>query len=1104
MKKNYLLIVLLFLSSYLFAQQLPPSIVWQKCLGGSGDDVANSVLRTADNGILVVGSSKSNNGDVTGHHGSVDSTDGWIVKLSASGSVIWQRSLGGSGNDVFYSVMATNDGAYLCMGSTTSNDGDVSGWHGSADIWMVKIDRNGNIIWNKCFGGSKLETAGNIKQNKDGSIYFIGSTASNDGDVSGNHTTSNYTDAWILKLNKDGNIIWQKCIGGSGTDEGYDITETENGSFMIACEIGSQDTEYGTYTINPHALIAKLDSNKVMKWYQVILRTTPMQITNPTGNDYYLNCYSLDYAVCGVSTISAYEIKFTYSPTSTTAPVLSATAGFVYCSYNGKNGAYDPISAQLTSLATSATATGSATGLVNTGGVNNIYALSSGDSVNNTGYHGGYYDGFICGIKQDGVTKSWKKLFGGSGWDFIRSATQINEFEFVVSGGTNSNNGDVSGNHGGYDFWVVKFGQVNNIKGTVFLDYNANGNRDGNEPLADNIIVQSQKGSVKSASSTYNGIFSNSVDTGTYSTSVLTSIPYYTATPVSKTSIFSSYNSYDSLSFALQPIPGKRDYIVNLFSTGPARPGFSTTYRFRYINIGTDTLVNKTIRMIKDSRFQFLSSVPTQTALSGDTITWVINNLSPRDTGFISVQLKAAAPPLLNLGDTILNSVLIDSTGDLTPLNNLSTIRQLVTSSYDPNDKQENSANSFSKKDISNNKYLQYTIRFQNTGNDTAFNVSVKDTLSAKVDWSSIEMVTSSHPYQLTIKNGNQLTWNFNNIQLVDSVHNEPGSHGYIVYRVKPLATLQPGDSIVNSASIYFDFNPAVKTNNQLTVIKQVLPPPPVPVVTGLQSSYCSVSGLQKGKITNFPLAGSGTTVIVKLDTSLLSVATDSTFSFDVSAIAAGAHIIFISFTNSSGANTSQTNINVTAAVTPNVNVSANITTVVNLTDAVIITASNAAGGGTSPKYTFAKDKAITNIVQTESSTATLTIQPNTLTVGANWIYIRMKTSDTCYTSQTNIDSIDIERSTVTGLTDVDFPTQLINVYPNPFAGIINISGLNTGKTYSIVISNAAGQKIYNQQVSNSRNFSINKTGLQTGKYWLSIYDYKKHKLIGTVSVIKE
>lgn len=188
----------------------------------------------------------------------------------------------------------------------------------------------------------------------------------------------------------------------------------------------------------------------------------------------------------------------------------------------------------------------------------------------------------------------------------------------------------------------------------------------------------------------------------------------------------------------------------------------------------------------------------------------------------------------------------------------------------------------------------------------------------------------------------------------------------------------------------------------------------------------------------------------------------------------------------------------------PIVHLTANITTAVNLTDPVIITATNTAGGGASPTYTFAKDRSFISVLQAESNANTVTIQPNTLTIGTNWIYVRMKTSDTCYTSQTNTDSIDIERSAITGLTDVDFPNQVITIYPNPFSHVINITGLNQGKIYTISISNAAGQKLFSLQATNRQTLSIDRTGLQSGTYWLSIYDYKKHTLIGTVPVIKE
>jgi len=280
---------------------------------------------------------------------------------------------------------------------------------------------------------------------------------------------------------------------------------------------------------------------------------------------------------------------------------------------------------------------------------------------------------------------------------------------------------------------------------------------------------------------------------------------------------------------------------------------------------------------------------------------------------------------------------------------------------------------------------------------------------------------------------------------------------------------------------------------------------PDKPVITGLSNKYCGGASLQKIKIVNLPAANYVTTATAKLDgITALTIGADTTIAIQPSLIAAGSHTLVIVFTNATGSNSTTVNFSITQASTPDVNLGANITTIVNPNDPVVITATNAAGGGTAPKYTFAKDKAFTNIIQAESSSATVTIQPNTLTSATNNIYVLMKTSDTCFTSQTGIDSISIERSAVTGITDTDFPNQVINVYPNPFAGDITISGLNTGKQYTINLGNANGQKVYSQQVNNSRTITISKTGLQSGKYWLSIYDTRKHQLIGTALLIKE
>ena len=171
-------------------------ITWQRSLDGSGRDRANDIQQTADGGYIVVGRSYSNDGDVSENSGG---TSSWVVKLDADGEIEWQRSLGGSGTfDVFRSVRQTMDGGYVIAGCSNSNDGDVSANRGGVDFWIVKLDATGNLVWEKFLGGSGNETATSIQQTSDGGYIVAVRSNSNDGDVPGNRGES---DIWIVKLN---------------------------------------------------------------------------------------------------------------------------------------------------------------------------------------------------------------------------------------------------------------------------------------------------------------------------------------------------------------------------------------------------------------------------------------------------------------------------------------------------------------------------------------------------------------------------------------------------------------------------------------------------------------------------------------------------------------------------------------------------------------------------------------------------------------------------------------------------------------------------------------------------------------------------------------
>jgi fimbrial isopeptide formation D2 family protein len=151
-------------------------------------------------------------------------------------------------------------------------------------------------------------------------------------------------------------------------------------------------------------------------------------------------------------------------------------------------------------------------------------------------------------------------------------------------------------------------------------------------------------------------------------------------------------------------------------------------------------------------------------------------------------------------------------------------LSQFVTGSLDPNDKTENHGGIIQPSELASGDFLLYTVRFQNTGTDTAFTVVIRDTLVDKLDWSSLQMVTASHKYDLSIKD-NKCTWHFNNILLVDSNRNEPLSHGYLVYKIKAKPNVPVGDTIKNSASIYFDYNLPVQTNTEKTIVSSLVLP---------------------------------------------------------------------------------------------------------------------------------------------------------------------------------------------------------------------------------------------------------------------------------------
>lgn len=242
-----------------------PAIQWQKSLGGTiYNDIAHSIQQITDGGYIVAGISYSNDGDVTGHHGNGDF---WVVKLNNNGGLQWQKALGGSGEDAAYSVRQTVDGGYIVAGYTKSpNDGDVTGrfeadydsnhnWY--RDYWIVKLDNNGNLEWQKAFGSYGNQEAFSVRQTTDGGYIVAG--------------RDNVTyGCRIYKLDNNGNLVWQKLHGNGVSNAimptpilSVSIQQTTDGGYILS---DFKRTQQGDGTIQLDGWIAKLDNNGNSVW----------------------------------------------------------------------------------------------------------------------------------------------------------------------------------------------------------------------------------------------------------------------------------------------------------------------------------------------------------------------------------------------------------------------------------------------------------------------------------------------------------------------------------------------------------------------------------------------------------------------------------------------------------------------------------------------------------------------------------------------------------------------------------------------------------------------------------------------------------------------
>ncbi len=368
-----------------------PAIEWRHSLGGLGIDLATSVVPTPDGGCVAAGFTESSDGDVTGYHGKRDM---WVVKFDGAGTVQWKQCLGNDGTEEAYSIGLTNDRGYIVAGYQEINDSSATE---PMNYYIIKLNDTGGVQWLKSYGGTWADEVFSIQQTTDGGYIVAGISESYDGDVVCGiwDSLALYRKPWILKLNAAGNIQWQVCINDKTVSDLVNcIRQTTDGGYILSGGFDSSS-------------IIKLTPSGGIEWkrnYQVLgdLRQTSDGGFILVGGNVAMKLDDMGGMVWQKSIGNSFDRAISVW--------ITTDSGYIVAGQTD-----DP-------------------------------ALAD--------FHG---DGDVWAekLKQDG-TVQWQKCMGGSSNDYGNSVCQVADGGYVVAGGTESNDGDVMGFHGSDDFWVVK------------------------------------------------------------------------------------------------------------------------------------------------------------------------------------------------------------------------------------------------------------------------------------------------------------------------------------------------------------------------------------------------------------------------------------------------------------------------------------------------------------------------------------------------------------------------------------------------------------------------------------------------------------------------
>jgi len=427
--------LLLFISTNIFSQT---AVDWYNANGGSEYETVYGTTKTSDGGYIALGGTSSSDYDIdtTNRGGS----DAFIIKYDSLGNKEWMLTFGGSSNELFSGVCETLDGEYVILGQTNSVTGNLENlnYHGGNDLWVLKIDANGNIIWNYLYGGSLDEFSKEIIPANDGGFIILANTKSDDGDVS---NLIGYIDAWIIKIDNTGNIVWEKTYGGTNWDILRKIKSTSDG-YVVTGETTSNTINgfNGDYDV----YLLKVNNYGNIIWEKAFGGSnTDQAFSLDLSADYsYIiggRTYSNDSIMS--STVYGNGDAFVMKIDSSGSFIWETTIG------GSEEDAFWGICATSNNEYIAVGQTES----------NDI------DITSDNCYNHGYIDGFYALIDNNG-SKLLSGTLGGDGNDILKSTYYSTDGKYITIGETKSSYGDIHNSYGDYgtsDIVIAKFSNQN-------------------------------------------------------------------------------------------------------------------------------------------------------------------------------------------------------------------------------------------------------------------------------------------------------------------------------------------------------------------------------------------------------------------------------------------------------------------------------------------------------------------------------------------------------------------------------------------------------------------------------------------------------------------